>query len=223
MNVKKSIKKTIRSLPKSMIKEHLKLIWYNILADRRIKYKFFQKEGLNVIYETIYEDLTFFTNEPLYAITPDLDHYQHFYKVKQGDIVIDGDANVGILGMLFSKKVGDNGFVYCFEPDRYNVDELNSNSILNTHLDNYSVHKELLWREAALVGFQEAGPVASSVEGCRAIIEKYRPNFAIASHHFVDGKPTYLKLEEFFRQLNYPYITKRFGCYEIINLAGPSL
>lgn len=268
MNIKKSIKKTISSLmPKGIYKEKFKVFWYNTLADKRIKYKLVERKDANILYETKYEDLTFFSNEPLYAITPDFDNYQHFYKVKPGDMVIDGGANVGFLSLLFSKKVGEQGHVYCFEPDKYNIEKLNNNFTLNKHFKNYSIHSELMWNEVSEIDFQESGTVASSalwfsgtdaivkkktttldawnkineihrlnfikmdiegaeiqaIEGCKAIIEKYKPNFAIASYHIVDGKPTHLELERFFKHINYPYITKKFWGYEIITFAGPEV
>lgn len=268
MNIKKSIKKTISSfMPKGIYKEKLKVFWYNILADKSIKYKLVQRKNANILYETKYEDLTFFTNEPLYTITSDFDNYQHFYKVKPGDMVIDGGANVGVLSLLFSKKVQNDGHVYCFEPDKFNIEKLNSNFTLNNPLENYSIHSKLMWNEEAEVDFQESGTVASSalwfsgtdaivkkktttldawdkinqiqrldfikmdiegaeiqaIKGCKEIIEKYTPNFAIASYHIVDGKPTYLELEKFFKHINYPYVTKKFGGYEIITFAGPKV
>mgnify|MGYP005820063657 CR=1 FL=1 len=254
-------------MPKVIYKEKLKVFWYNILTNKRIKYKLVQRNGANILYETHYEDLTFFTNEPLYTITPDFDNYQHFYKVKPGDSVIDGGANVGVLSLLFSKKVQDQGHVYCFEPDNYNIEKLNSNFTLNDHFGNFSIHSELMWNEETEINFQESGTVASSalwfsgtdaivkkktttldawdkryqiqrldfikmdiegaeikaIEDCKAIIEKYKPNFAIASYHIVDGNPTYLELEKFFKHINYPYITKKFSGYEIITFAGPEV
>ncbi|WP_027126481.1 FkbM family methyltransferase [Gelidibacter mesophilus] len=265
MTLKKSIKKTIsRLLPKGIFKEKLKMFWYNALASKSIKYKLIEKKNSNLIYETIYEGLNLFTYEPLYTITPDFDNYQHFYKIKSGDVVIDGGANVGILSLLFLMKVGDKGYVHSFEPDQYNIDKLKANFSLNNCSDNYRIHNELMWNEETEIDFQESGTVASSalwfsgtdgivkkkttsldtwekinklerldfikldiegaeiqaIEGCLALIEKYEPNFAIASYHIVDGKPTYLMLENFFKSINYPCLTKRFGGYEIITFAG---
>lgn len=267
MIIKKSVKKTISSfVPKGVYKEQLKLFWYNMLSSRLVKYSLIKKDS-GYLYKTQYEDLNLFTNEPLYTITPDFDNYQHFYKVKQGDIVIDGGANVGVLSLLFSMRVGDKGFVYCFEPDKYNIDKLMKNFSINDCSNNYDVYDELMWNEEAEIDFQESGTVASSalwfsgtdaivkkrtttldtwgeinqikrldfikmdiegaeiraIEGCRSIIEKYKPNFAIASYHMVNGKPTYLELEKFFKSINYPYVTKKFGGYEIITFAGPGV
>ncbi|MEZ4856616.1 MAG: FkbM family methyltransferase [Gelidibacter sp.] len=266
MSIKKKIKKRISGLlPKGIFKEQLKVFWYNLISIKSVHYKLIQKQGATLVYETTYNDESFITNQPLYAITPDFDNYQHFYKVKQGDKVIDGGANVGILSLLFSKKVGKKGHVYCFEPDVYNIPMLQANFELNDMTANYSVHKELLWSKNTLVDFQESGTVASSalwfsdtksvvkkqamtldswceqhavkqldfikmdiegaeleaVEGCRELIKKLKPNFAIASYHMVDGEPTYIKLETFFKSIGYPVKTKKFSGYEVITFAGP--
>lgn len=267
MSLKKVIKKSIsRLLPKGVFKEQLKVIWYNIISNKKVHYKINKMDKKSLIYETTFKDLIFFTNEPLYTITPDFDNYQHFYSSKDGDIIIDGGANIGALSLLFSKKVGSNGHVFCFEPDRYNITKLISNFALNTnHFDNYSIHEELIWSSDSLVDFQESGTVASSalwfsneenivkkqamtldhwcelnaikhidfikmdiegaeleaVEGCMDIIRKFRPNFAIASYHMVNGEPTYIKLETFFKTIGFPVKTKKFSGYEVITFAGP--
>lgn len=262
--MKKYIKKTISGfVPRSIYKEQLKVLWYNVLSNNKVRYNLINKDS-SFLYKTQYENLNLYTNEPLYTITPDFDNYQHFYKVKAGDIVIDGGSNVGVLALLFSMKVGEKGYVYCFEPDRYNIKKLMANFSMNDCLNNYGIHKELMWNEETEIDFQESGTVASSalwfsgknnivkkktitldtwaeinqierlnfikmdiegaeiraIEGCRSIIKKYKPNFAIASYHMVDGKPTYVELEKFFKNINYPYIIKKFGGYEIITFAG---
>lgn len=267
MKLKKSIKKTISSfVPKGIYKEQLKVLWYNVFSNSKVKYKVIKRDS-GFLYKTQYVDLKLYTNEPLYTITPDFDNYQHFYKIKSADVVIDGGANVGVLALLFSMRVGSNGYVHCFEPDRYNINKLMKNFSINNCSNNYSVYRELMWNEETEIDFQESGTVASSalwfsgtnnivkkktttldvwakinqikrldfikmdiegaeiqaIEGCRSIIKKYKPNFAIASYHVINGKPTYLELEKFFKGMNYPYITKRFGSDEIITFAGPEV
>jgi hypothetical protein len=67
------------------------------------------------------------------------------------------------------------------------------------------------------------GAEIEALEGCVLTIEKLQPNFAIASYHIVDGAPTYIKVEEFFQKMNYPYKTVRFRKNEIITFAGASI
>lgn len=267
MNIKKSFKKAVSSLiPQGHYKETVKSIWYNFLSHKKIQYSYV-KTDKSLIYKTKFEKFTFFTNQALYNITPDFDNYQHYYKVKKGDVIIDGGANVGLLTLLFSKIVGEKGHVFAFEPDTYNIKMLNDNFKLNETHSNYCVQKELLWSKNTEINFQESGTVASSalwfsgddnivkkkavtldswlsqnnikqldyikmdiegaeleaVEGCVEVIKKFRPNFAIASYHMVNNEPTYIKLEAFFKSIDYPFITKKFSGYEIITFAGPSV
>lgn len=69
------------------------------------------------------------------------------------------------------------------------------------------------------------GAEIQALEGCVETIRTLKPDFAIASYHIVDGQPTFIKLEEFFKSINYPYKTVKFKKNEIITFAGniPSL
>lgn len=67
------------------------------------------------------------------------------------------------------------------------------------------------------------GAEIEALDGCVQTIEKLEPNFAIASYHIVDGQPTYVKVEKFFKKIGYPYKTVRFRKNEIITFAGASL
>jgi FkbM family methyltransferase len=172
---------------------------------------------------------------------------------------------MGHIALCLSKMVGEKGKVYCFEPDKYNIERLNNNRKLNNDLpDNIVIEDLLLWNENILVDFEEAGTVGSSavwfsenanivkkqavtldswnegmqlpkldfikmdiegaeieaLDGCTEIIKKFSPNFAIASYHIVNGEPTYKKVEDFFKALNYPCRTVTFKSHEIITFAG---
>lgn len=65
------------------------------------------------------------------------------------------------------------------------------------------------------------GAEIEALEGCITTMKTMTPNFAIASYHWVDGKQTYLWVEDFFKKHNYPVRTLRFGKNEIITFAGP--
>ena len=67
------------------------------------------------------------------------------------------------------------------------------------------------------------GAEIQAMEGAKNLLQTLRPNLAIASYHVVDGKPTYVWLEKFFTDMQYPYKTVRFRHNEIITFAGPSL
>ena len=64
------------------------------------------------------------------------------------------------------------------------------------------------------------GAEIEALEGCVQTIKNLSPSFAIASYHIVNGEPTYIKVEEFFKNNDYPYKTVRFKGNEIITFAG---
>lgn len=265
MSVKKKIKKVISYIvPKGYAKEKIKLFFYSLFRKKEITFDLVN-EGKKVIYKTTFNDTVLLTNEALYPIAEDFNYYQHFYKTKKDDVVVDAGANIGHIAIFLSKNVGANGKVYCFEPDKFNVERLNSNRALNTDLPNNIIIEDLLlWNENILVDFEEAGTVGSSavwfsdnanivkkqavtldswaekvqlqrldfikmdiegaeieaLDGCEEVIKKYKPNFAIASYHIVNGERTHIKVEEFFKKINYPFKTVTFRGNEIITFAG---
>lgn len=267
--MKKKLKKILsRLFPKGDFKERLKLKYYSILKPTATTFELLKSDHGALVYKTNYKKHTLLTNQALYSIAPDFQYYQHFYSVKKDDVVIDAGANCGHLSLLFSKCVGENGMVYAFEPDRFNIDHLQNNIDLDKTLsNNIRIQDLLLWNENSLVDFYEGGTVASSaiyipdskhivkkeaikiddwvlrhnlqkldfikmdiegaeieaLEGCTQTIQTFQPNFAIASYHYVNGEQTYLKLEEFFRAIDYPFKTVRFRKNEIITFAGPSI
>jgi FkbM family methyltransferase len=267
--MKKKIKKIISALfPKGDLKEQIKLAYYGINKPAHTNYELVKENGGKTTFKTIFKEVSMITNEALYFIVPDFNYYQHFYKVKTNDVVLDAGANCGHLSIFFSKLVGKNGIVYAFEPDTFNIDRISNNRRLNNDLsDNIKIEELLLWNENKLVDFYEAGTVGSSavwipdadkcvkkeavriddwvakndikkldfikmdiegaeieaLDGCVQTIEKLKPNFAIASYHIVDGAATYIKVEEFFKRMNYPYKTVRFRKNEIITFAGASI
>lgn len=267
--LKKKIKKIVsKLLPKGNAKEKIKLNYYRFF-NKNSKVSFGLKSANGeLVYTTKYNALELFTHEALYPIVQDFDYYQHFYKVKENDVVIDAGANNGHLSILFSKLIKDKGIVYAFEPDRFNIESINKNIKLNTDLpQNIKILDLLLWDKNELLDFYEAGTVGSSavwipdnekvvkkqavsidnwvkennitqldfikmdiegaeieaLDGCVETIQKLKPNFAIASYHYVNGEQTYIKLERFFKEMGYPYKTVTFNKHEIITFAGPNL
>jgi FkbM family methyltransferase len=265
MNWKKIIKKSLSILvPSGRFKEFIKLAFYNISYFGKFRFGI-SKDG---VYYTYLNGIEIKSKQALYNIAPDFDYYEHFYKVKKGDFVIDAGANFGHLSCYFSMKVGDSGIVYAFEPDSINRKSILENLNLNLHCrNNIQLVDLLLWKTTEMVDFCEAGSVGSSahyidnlskiikkqatsldewciknqlikidlikmdiegaeieaMEGAIEIINIFKPNLAIASYHIVNGKPTYLWLEDFFRELNYPFKTVKFRYNEIITFAGPSV
>lgn len=266
--MKKAIKKILSKIvPKGNTKEQVKLFYYSLFKPKNVAFELADNSGA-VVYKTTFTGLSLYTNEALYPIVADFSYYQYFYKVKAGDIVIDAGANCGHLSIFFSKLVGQNGKVFAFEPDNYNIERIINNKVLNPDLaDNIKIEDLLLWDKNELIDFYEAGTVGSSavwkpdgepcvkkqavtidswvktnriekldfikmdiegaeieaLDGCVATLKNLKPNFAIASYHIVNNEVTYLKVEQFFAALDYPYKTVRFRGNEIITFAGVNI
>ncbi|MEO5778140.1 MAG: FkbM family methyltransferase [Flavobacterium sp.] len=266
--MKKAIKKIIsRLFPKGNAKELMKLKYYSIFKPKNVVFELIENQD-KVAYKTSFHNVSLITNEALYPIVEDFNYYQHFYKVKPEDVVIDAGANCGHLSIYFSKLAGKNGKVFAFEPDKFNIERIKSNIELNPDLaENIKIEDLLLWDKNELIDFYEAGTVGSSavwmpntehcvkkqavriddwikdntiqkldfikmdiegaeieaLDGCVETIKTLQPNFAIASYHVVNGKKTFIKVEQFFASLNYPFKTVTFRQNEIITFAGQNL
>jgi len=162
--MKKKIKKIISAIfPSGDLKEQIKLMYYSINKPKDTSYELLKNDENKVAFKTVFKEVSLVTNEALYFIVPDFNYYQHFYKVKANDVVLDAGANCGHLSIFFSKLVGKNGLVYAFEPDTFNIERINTNIKLNKDLsNNIKIEELLLWNENKLVDFYEAGTVGSS-------------------------------------------------------------
>ncbi len=266
--MKKETRKILSNIiPKSNIKEFLKLCYFNISTPRKVSFLFssLKKEGHH---HCRYNRSLIKTNIPLYYLYKDFGIYTHFYEPKKDDVVLDIGANIGVLALYFSTLLNDDGRIYTIEPDPQNINKLNFNLSLNSSLSpKVEIDNSLIWNENTAIEFHQGASVASSVfykakkaktvtrdavtldswvekkklekvsfikmdiegaeveaiEGAMKTIEKYQPNFSIASYHIINGKPTYLKVEELFESINYPYKTVKFNDTEIITFAGPAL
>ena len=266
--MKKKIKKIISHLlPKGILKERIKLFYYRMTKDSNITYNLVKKNGL-VYHKTTFSEIVMFTKDALYPVVHDFKLYQHCYKVKKNDYIIDAGANVGVISIFFSKIVGKYGKIFAFEPDKFNIDYMKNNIKLNLDIENnIFISNLLLWHSNTTIDFEEAGSEGSSaiwfsgnakvvkketvtidswvnnnniqkldfikmdiegaeieaLDGCVETIKTLKPNFAIASYHIVNGEPTYIKVEDFFKKLNYSYKTVTFKKNETITFAGTNL
>ncbi|WP_106567673.1 FkbM family methyltransferase [Cecembia rubra] len=154
------------------MKEQIKLWFYNLFNDSKYKFSISNSN----IYQTNVHSITIQTAEALYNIAPDFDYYQHYYKVKEGDYIIDAGANFGHLTIYFSKKVGKSGRVYSFEPDSMNRNYIKQNLALNKDCPkNINMLDHLIWNNNEMVDFCESGTVASSalyIEDSNKIVKK---------------------------------------------------
>lgn len=67
------------------------------------------------------------------------------------------------------------------------------------------------------------GAEIEALDGAVKTIERFKPNFAIASYHIVNDEPTYIKVEAFFKKIGYPYVTKFYKDGEIITFGGAAI
>ena len=80
--------------------------------------------------------------------------------IKKGDIVLDVGANIGYYSILFSKLVGQNGKVLCFEPTEYFLKILKMNLEAN-RISNVEVFKIGLSDKRREAEIEIEGPSAS--------------------------------------------------------------
>jgi FkbM family methyltransferase len=256
------MKRFLYNLLPNFLKERLKLWYYNS------KNKEFTFDLYHDHYRTNKNDeWEVITTRPLYFIVKDMERYEKYYKIKQGDQVFDAGANEGALSVVYSQKTGANGKVFAFEPDSINIKALKQNLSLNKKYKNVEIIEKPLWCNEDTITFYEAGSVASSMfyeeknskevtlkatsidnfisvnnlnrlnfikmdiegaeiealEGAVQTIQKFQPEFAIASYHIIDDNPTYIALEAFFNRIGCPYRTEFFEDGEIMTYAGNSI
>jgi FkbM family methyltransferase len=94
-------------------------------------YKFF-----NLIYKLKFYTLYIFVYDVFKLIKEHDDIIKYKSLISNGNIVVDGGANVGFYTILFSKLVGDNGKVIAFEPDINNYEVLKKRT---AHLKNVQI------------------------------------------------------------------------------------
>ena len=88
-------------------------------------------------------------------------------------------------------------------------------------LDSWA--KERMLTQLDFIKMDIEGAEIEALDGAIEVIKQFSPNSAIASYPIVNGEPTYIKVEEFFKKLNYPYKTITFRGKEIITFAGLGL
>lgn len=131
---------------------------------------FFQIEGLEVQRDTL--DVT----KPIRAkgydiqtnigmlleLVQDLDGYFAHYQPKPGDVVWDCGSFHGLFALEASKRVGENGIVYCLEPDPKNVQVLRRNLEAN-RISNVKIIEKGLWKYDGQVPFDSEHDATSCV------------------------------------------------------------
>lgn len=70
------------------------------------------------------------------------------FNLKEGDVIIDAGANIGLFSILAAQKIGSKGKVFAFEPIKETADILRKNLAVNK-IDNVIVIQEALGEKEA--------------------------------------------------------------------------
>lgn len=90
-----------------------------------------------------------YPSSDIYEIT---EGYLKHYMIKKGDVVIDCGAYQGVLSILASQMVGENGKVIAFEPDPANYKMLLEN-LKQNNISNVITINKGLWSEETQIKF----------------------------------------------------------------------
>ncbi|MCK0180180.1 FkbM family methyltransferase [Flavobacteriaceae bacterium S0862] len=90
-----------------------------------------------------------------------------------------------------------------------------------TSIDKFMIDKKI--NRLNFIKMDIEGAEIEALKGTIETIKKYKPNFAIASYHIVNGKPTYIGVEKFFKEIDYPFKTEFYDDGEIMTYAGNSV
>lgn len=94
-------------------------------------------------------------------------------------------------------------------------------TIKTTSIDEF-IHETKI-NQLNFIKMDIEGAEIEALKGARKTIKKFNPDFAIASYHIVNDKPTYIAVEKFFKEIDYPYKTEFFDDGEIMTYAGNSV
>jgi FkbM family methyltransferase len=97
---------------------------------------FLNRFAMKIFYKYMYE----LNNIGIYK----MDHYDKYYQIQKGDIVVDAGAHIGLTVIWFAKAVGNNGKVVAIEPEQNNLRDLRKN-LKRAGLNNVIVVDKALW------------------------------------------------------------------------------
>lgn len=95
-----------------------------------------------------------------------IEEYFRYYRPKSGDLVFDVGAHCGVSSYWFSKMVGDEGAVVCFEPDPVNY-ELLVRNVERHGLKNVRVERAAIAGARGELGFSAEGTIGSRLASLR--------------------------------------------------------
>ncbi len=122
----------------------LKRIYYLLFAPKEKKMVLKFKEIISSFYVNNYESLLIVENALKKGVRDESDFLEVlFSELKSGDVVYDIGANMGIYTIFLAKKLGKEGVVIAFEPEKENSLILKKNIKINK-LNNVKVFTKAL-------------------------------------------------------------------------------
>ncbi|SFF74226.1 methyltransferase, FkbM family [Salegentibacter agarivorans] len=103
----------------------------------------------------------------------------------------------------------------------YKAEDSQENIISVTSLDNFVEENNI--KKIDFIKMDVEGAELNILKGARKMLSNFKPNLSIATYHLVEGELTYKSVEEFFKEMNYPFETVFFNDGEIITYAGPQI
>jgi FkbM family methyltransferase len=113
--------------------------------------------------------------------------FEEYFDIQEGDVVVDGGSFTGDGCLYFSKKVGNNGKVYAFEPLEMNYKRL-IRFLRYQMLNNVHPYKIALWNKNETIPFylSKYPNAGSLLDKFRKVTEQYEYVQANALDNVID-------------------------------------
>jgi FkbM family methyltransferase len=144
-------------IPSGAMKDWLRLVANNYTQRGRARFS-----RKNETYVTETAEFELITTEPPFEVARLIEQFEHRYRVRVGDVVIDAGAFNGILMSVFALQVGPSGRVLAFEPDAINQRKVMRNWELNERPAHVKIVPLGLWDCETEIEFCERGALGSS-------------------------------------------------------------
>ena len=143
-------------IPESDLKNRLSCIYSNCIEKNSFSIKYNNKSYI-ISFNGITLKLITKHAEDVFNLG-----YLDKYRIKEGDVVVDGGAFVGAFAIYAAKIVGESGKVIAFEPDKDNYNTLLKNININK-LTNVIPLNKGLWSKSTTLRFRSSNGENSSL------------------------------------------------------------
>jgi len=118
--------------------------------------------------------------------------------INKGDNVIDVGANIGYTTLLLGKTVGENGYVYSFEPEQTNFDLLKQNVNVNKYQNVEPIQKIVSNKNGKIKFVIEDTAVIHHIDGGKGAFTKKHSIVRLDSvtlDDYIDGPIKFVKID----------------------------